>query len=174
MCVCAVPPWWAGGKVGCLARCGAAHAPPLASDPRRPDAPRSRSSRPPSAPSLPPRALSCENGAGCEARQGRQEDKRFKRHQSDRYPGLAHGGGRGGAGRLTLARPVIHATRASHAAQESWRKPKGIDSRVRRRFKGLWLMPSIGYGTNAKTRHMSRDGFVASARARGASAVDRG
>merc|ERR1712001_818464 len=42
---------------------------------------------------------------------------------------------------------------------QSWRKPKGIDSRVRRRFKGQYLMPSIGYGSNAKTRHMCPDGF---------------
>merc|ERR1712179_411111 len=41
----------------------------------------------------------------------------------------------------------------------SWRKPKGIDNRVRRRFKGQYLMTSIGYGSNAKTRHMMPDGF---------------
>ena len=29
----------------------------------------------------------------------------------------------------------------------------------RRRFKGQYLMPSIGYGSNAKTRHMMPDGF---------------
>merc|ERR1712126_17519 len=43
--------------------------------------------------------------------------------------------------------------------KENWRKPKGIDNRVRRRFKGQYLMPSIGYGSNAKTRHMMPDGF---------------
>merc|ERR1712133_223703 len=57
--------------------------------------------------------------------------KKFIRHQSERYDKV----------------------------KPSWRKPKGIDSRVRRRFKGQYLMPSIGYGSNAKTRHMMPDGF---------------
>ncbi|KAI8873903.1 ribosomal protein L32e [Ramicandelaber brevisporus] len=56
---------------------------------------------------------------------------KFKRHQSDRYHGVA----------------------------ESWRKPKGIDNRVRRRFKGQIAMPKIGYGTNKKTRHVLPSGF---------------
>merc|ERR1712096_128149 len=42
---------------------------------------------------------------------------------------------------------------------ESWRRPKGIDSRVRRKFKGKVLMPNIGYGPNKKTRHILPDGF---------------
>merc|ERR1711870_189807 len=57
--------------------------------------------------------------------------KKFIRHQSDRYVKLGR----------------------------SWRKPKGIDNRVRRKFKGMYLMPNIGYGSNAKTRHMMPSGF---------------
>lgn len=47
--------------------------------------------------------------------------------------------------------------------QESWRRPKGIDSRVRRKFKGCGvIMPNIGYGTNKKTRHVLPNGFLKS------------
>ncbi|KAF7456706.1 ribosomal protein RPL32 [Cryptosporidium felis] len=41
----------------------------------------------------------------------------------------------------------------------NWRKPKGIDCRVRRKFKGNYLMPKIGYGSNAKTRNMLPNGL---------------
>merc|ERR1712121_565135 len=56
---------------------------------------------------------------------------KFTRHQSDRYRKL---------------RP-------------NWRKPKGIDNRVRRRFKGQNKMPNIGYRSAKTTRHMLPSGF---------------
>ncbi|KAI9008003.1 60S ribosomal protein L32 [Gaertneriomyces sp. JEL0708] len=61
----------------------------------------------------------------------KKRTKKFKRHQSDRYKKV----------------------------DESWRKPKGIDNRVRRRFKGQIAMPKIGYGSNQKTRHLLPNGF---------------
>jgi large subunit ribosomal protein L32e len=60
----------------------------------------------------------------------KKRTKPFKRHQSDRYK----------------------------TVKESWRKPKGIDNRVRRRFKGQLPMPKIGYGSCRATKHMLPSG----------------
>merc|ERR1719409_753833 len=61
----------------------------------------------------------------------KKKTNKFKRHQSDRFIRV----------------------------DESWRRPKGIDSSVRRKFRGKTLMPNIGYGSNKKTRHMLKNGF---------------
>merc|ERR1719411_610619 len=61
----------------------------------------------------------------------KKRTKRFIRHQSDRYVKLS----------------------------KSWRKPKGIDNRVRRKFKAMYLMPNIGYGSAKTTKHMLPIGF---------------
>merc|ERR1712141_696060 len=61
----------------------------------------------------------------------KKRTKKFIRHQSDRYKKV----------------------------KSNWRKPKGIDNRVRRRFKGQYKMPNIGYGSNKKTKHVCPDGF---------------
>jgi large subunit ribosomal protein L32e len=45
------------------------------------------------------------------------------------------------------------------SVKANWRRPKGIDSRVRRKFKGVTLMPNIGYGSDKKTLHFLPNGF---------------
>mmetsp|Transcript_8064 Transcript_8064/g.9379 ORF Transcript_8064/g.9379 Transcript_8064/m.9379 type:complete len:137 (+) Transcript_8064:50-460(+) len=62
----------------------------------------------------------------------KKRTKKFIRHQADQFKRIA---------------------------RSSWRKPKGIDGRVRRRFKGAIPMPSIGYGSDKKTRNVHPNGF---------------
>ena len=58
--------------------------------------------------------------------------KRFTRHEYEDYPGK-------------LA--------------SSWRRPRGIDSRVRRQFRSNKPLVSIGYGTKREHRHILACGF---------------
>jgi large subunit ribosomal protein L32e len=55
----------------------------------------------------------------------------FPRHESDRYKRV----------------------------KTSWRKPHGIDNKVRRKFLGANLRPAIGYGTTKAARHLLPNGF---------------
>lgn len=63
----------------------------------------------------------------------KKRQKQFVRHQGDRFMRIS---------------------------EKKWRNPKGIDSRVRRRFKGQIKLANIGYGTNKKHRHVLPNGFI--------------
>jgi large subunit ribosomal protein L32e len=50
--------------------------------------------------------------------------------------------------------------RKAGSIKSNWRRPKGIDCAVRRRFKGKTLLPNIGYASNKQTRHKLKNGFL--------------
>uniref|UniRef100_A0A2K5C8H9 Ribosomal protein L32 n=1 Tax=Aotus nancymaae TaxID=37293 RepID=A0A2K5C8H9_AOTNA len=79
----------------------------------------------------------------------KKRTKKFIRHQSDRYVKIKEE-----LALCTDTNPPV-----CYFLQRNWRKPRGIDNRVRRRFKGQILMPNIGYGSNKKTKHMLPSGF---------------
>ena len=41
-----------------------------------------------------------------------------------------------------------------HRITRHWRRPRGIDCPVRRKFRGYARTPKAGYGSNKKTRHL--------------------
>jgi len=51
------------------------------------------------------------------------------------------------------------ADRLKELSWSGWRRPRGIDNRQRRRYKGNAPIVNIGYGTKAEHRHLLPNGF---------------
>ncbi|XP_034495243.1 60S ribosomal protein L32-like [Ailuropoda melanoleuca] len=62
----------------------------------------------------------------------KKRTKKFIQHQSDQYVEIKH----------------------------NWWKPRGVDNRLCRRFKGQILMPNTGYRSSQKTKHILPSGFL--------------
>jgi large subunit ribosomal protein L32e len=43
---------------------------------------------------------------------------------------------------------------------DKWRRPRGIDNRQRRHYRGTGSAPGVGYGKDSKTKYMERSGFI--------------
>ncbi|KAL8173736.1 UNVERIFIED_CONTAM: 60S ribosomal protein L32 [Gekko kuhli] len=54
---------------------------------------------------------------------------------------------------------ICHQSNCYVKIKQCWRKPRGIDNSLCRRFRGQILTPNIGYGSNKKTKHMLPSGF---------------
>lgn len=50
-------------------------------------------------------------------------------------------------------------SQAYRRIKESWRRPRGSQSKVRKRIKGKIKMPSVGYGAPKKLRYLHPSGF---------------
>ena len=75
--------------------------------------------------------------------------KKFTRHQSDRYDKV----------KRNWRRPKVIINSSFNFHFKLLIFSQGIDNRVRRKFKGMYKMPNIGYGSAAVTRHMMPSGF---------------
>ena len=43
---------------------------------------------------------------------------------------------------------------------DAWRRPRGIDNRQRRHYRGTGSSPGVGYGKDKSTKYMEKSGFI--------------